>query len=202
VVTELWLEDQGRWVMMDPSHFTMVRDLDGRYLSAQEARRLLLGGQAGKVVIEPFLDRGLALPADKVKDYYLRRISDLQYPANSDIVADHERSAARRAVSAAEQLTAQWGPSAMMLPRFAGRLLMTRTRYRLVDDLNPESYSPQVWFAGYRTSLGVVILLTVLVLVVPLVRRVLGGKGSRAWAEPLTPPVPPVVASQRPDDHR
>jgi hypothetical protein len=90
----------------------------------------------------------------------------------------------------------------MMLPRFAGRLLMTRTRYRLVDDLNPESYSPRAWFAGSRTSLAVVILLTVLVLVAPLARRVPGGKGSRAWAEPLTPPVPPAVASQRPDDHR
>lgn len=202
VVTELWLADQGRWVMVDPSYFTMPRDLDGRYLSAQEVRRLLLGGQAGNVVIEPFADRGLALPVDKVKDYYVRRISDLQYPANSDIVADHEGSAARRAVSAAEQFTAQWGPSAMMLPRFAGRLLLTRTRYRVVDDLNPESYSPQAWFAAYRASLGVVILLTVLVLVVPLVRRVVGGKSRRGRAGSLTPPASILVAGQRDEDRR
>lgn len=169
VVTELWLEDLGQWVMMDLSYFAMLQDRNGNYLSTVEARRMLLGGERDQVKVQRFFMGGNELPdSDDLLDYYTQRINDLQYPTRSNFLTEHKLSWFRRAISSAEQFMARWGPVSMSLPRFAGRLIVTSSRFRVVDQLNPESYAPRWWFLGYRVWLGILALGLLLLLALNL----------------------------------
>jgi hypothetical protein len=81
----------------------------------------------------------------------------MQYPASSSLVTNHGESSTRRAISAAEGVMAPHGPSALMLPRFVGRLLLKQTRYRVRDAFNDISYHPRRWFVAYRVFLAALV---------------------------------------------
>lgn len=177
VVAELWLQDLNKWVMFDPTTYSVVRNQAGVLLSAQEIRQALLTGRDAELRLEQATQRNAPMPAAQVLAYYRNRIRDLYYPTNNASEAAHRQSLLMRGVSYTEQALALLGPNALMVPRFVGRLLTTRSRYRLMDDFNSASLSPGLWFWSFRIVLGVMVVSLLGLLLTAIQRRRRGAAG-------------------------
>jgi hypothetical protein len=154
-VAEIWLPDQGRWIMVDVQNVAHVTDSTGRTLSVAELREHLLRTRGDNLTVLQH-DRGYLQPAanGRLLRFFQDRIRDVHYITGNGLFTANETSLVRRGVSAAEQLVSPLGYRAMNLPRFVGRILQTSVRYRLMDDLNAATYNPQAWLSFYRVLLG------------------------------------------------
>jgi hypothetical protein len=80
-VVEAWLDEEHRWIMLDPTYDLVVLDGGGRVLDTLEIRRTVEDGRADQLRISD----GHRLPEAAVS--YLERFSDIAVWIRNDLIS-------------------------------------------------------------------------------------------------------------------